>query len=313
MRWSVRSLALALVVLVLAACGAGPGPSLSDASMTPAPIDNPLPSPSVEPSPSEAATPTEPVVDSVPIPPDTYARIVTDDLRIRSKPGVSEDSTKLEPLLQEGVQVVVLDGPVQASGYDWYLVQPTIPRATAVQYPFGWVAAAGKDGEPWIQSRTPGCPPLPKSGEQLDELNQGRFMFPEITCFGGKSIRFQARLGVPEARCGVEPDWGIDPSWFDRCGSDESYLVPLEAPADYAGVPPIWAPGVDTDLGAVPNAQLADMPLVEVTGMFDHPAAQTCRNKSNNDETSMPEPDPALTILRCRLKFVVTSIREIDG
>ena len=38
--------------------------------------------------------------DSVPIPPDTYARVVTDDLRVRSKPGVSEDSKKLEPLLQ---------------------------------------------------------------------------------------------------------------------------------------------------------------------------------------------------------------------
>ena len=111
--------------------------------------------------------------DSVPIPPDTYARVVTDDLRVRSKPGVSKDSTKLEPLLQDGVQVVVLDGPVQASGYDWYLVQPTIPSDTAEQYPFGWVAAAGKDGEPWIESKTVECPPLPTSAEQLDELYQG--------------------------------------------------------------------------------------------------------------------------------------------
>ena len=49
-------------------------------------------------------------------------------------------------------------------------------------------------------------------------------------------------------------------------------------------ITPIWAPGVDTDLGAVPNARLADMPLVEVTGMFDHPDAQTCRNRPNTDE-----------------------------
>ena len=136
-------------------------------------------------------------------------------------------------------------------------------------------------------------------------------MLPEITCFGGREIRIQARLGVPEARCGAEPDWGIDPAWFDRCGSDESYLVPLEAAQDYAGVTPVWAPGVDTDLGAVPNARFADMPLVEVTGMFDHPAAQTCRNKLNNDETLMPEPDPALMILRCRVKFVVTSMTAV--
>ena len=92
--------------------------------------------------------------DSVPIPPDTYARVVTDDLRVRSKPGVSDDSKKLEPLLQDGVLLVVLDGPVQASGYDWYQVQPTLTSDTAGPYPFGWVAAADKDGEPWIEPET---------------------------------------------------------------------------------------------------------------------------------------------------------------
>ena len=51
--------------------------------------------------------------------------------------------------------MVVLDGPVQASGYDWYLVQPTIMSDTEQPYPFGWVAAAGKDGEPWIEPMTP--------------------------------------------------------------------------------------------------------------------------------------------------------------
>ena len=150
MRRSIRILgAAAAVCLVLAACGAAP-------ATTPSPSQSSSPSPvaAVQPSPSASAPPTpspEPSVsvpgDSVPFPPDTYARVVTDDLRIRSKPGVSDDSAKLEPLLQKGVWVVVLDGPVQASGYDWYLVQPTIPRATAAQYPFGWVAAAGKDGE----------------------------------------------------------------------------------------------------------------------------------------------------------------------
>ena len=314
MRRSIRSLtAAAAVCLVLAACGAAP-------ATTPSPSPSPSPAAAIEPSPSASAAPmasAEPSVsvpgDSVPIPPDTYARVVTDDLRVRSKPGVSEDSKKLEPLLQAGVQVVVLDGPVQASGYDWYLVQPTIPSDTAEQYRFGWVAAADKDGEPWIQSKTVDCPPLPTSAEQLDELYQGRFLFHEITCFGGKEMRFQARLGVPEARCGAEPDWGVDPSWFDRCGSDESYLFPLEATRDYIAITPIWAPGVDTNLGSSPNARLADMPLVEVTGMFDHPDAQTCRNRPNTDDPITPEPDPAQTILRCRMKFVVTSLREIDG
>ena len=109
----------------------------------------------------------------------------------------------------------------------------------------------------------------------------------------------------------MEADWGIDPSQFDRCGRDESYLVTVEPSPDGISFHPIWAPGVDTNLGAAPNARLADMLLVEVTGMFDHPAAQTCRNRPNTADPLMPEPDPAQTILRCRMKFVVTSMREI--
>ena len=146
MRRSILSLsAAAAVCLVLAACGAA---TATTPSLSPSP--SPSPAAAIEPSPTASAAPmasAEPNVgvpgDSVPIPPDTYARVVTDDLRVRSNPGVTDDSTTLEPLLRDGVRVVVLDGPVQASGYDWYLVQPTITSDTADPYPFGWVAAAG--------------------------------------------------------------------------------------------------------------------------------------------------------------------------
>ena len=121
-----RSFWLALAAcLLLVGCNPVTGQSAPPppASIAPAPIDSPLPSRHLEPSPSESAAPTEPAVDSVPIPADTYAIVTANDLRVRSKPGVSDDSKKLEPLLQPGDVVVVLDGPVQASGYDWYLVQ----------------------------------------------------------------------------------------------------------------------------------------------------------------------------------------------
>ena len=108
--------------LLLAGCNPATGQSAPapPASITPAPIDSPLPSPSLEPSPSEAAVPTDAVVDSVPIPADAYARVVTNDLRVRTKPGVSADSKKLDPLLQDGEPLFVLDGPDQASRYAWY-------------------------------------------------------------------------------------------------------------------------------------------------------------------------------------------------
>src|SRR5215204_2079167 len=132
---------------VLLGCNPTPAAPSAPASITPAPSDSPSPSSSPEPSPSESAAPTEAAVDAVPIPADTYARVVTNDLRVRSKPGVSSDSKKLEPLLQEDELLVVVDGPVQASGYDWYQVQPVIPVDTDIESTaFGWVAAADKDG-----------------------------------------------------------------------------------------------------------------------------------------------------------------------
>ena len=212
MRWSVRFLVLAPVVLVLAGCSAVPGATSAPPSPSPLAIATREPSP--EPSAALSAPPSMPpvstpkfvpnAVDAVPIPSDTYARVVTNDLRVRSEPGVADDSIKLEPLLQDGTLLVVVDGPVQASGYDWYQVQPTRDFQQE-EYPFGWVAAADKDGEPWIQSGNLECPPLPHDIATLAELSSSGRTYYEITCFGGREVTFQARIAKPEAWCGVSP------------------------------------------------------------------------------------------------------------
>src|SRR4030095_16691388 len=89
--------------------------------------------------------------------PDTFARVAPDDLRVRTKPGVGADSIKLEPLLWKDALVFVIDGPVAASGYDWYLVKP-MGEADVQHHPDppqdGWVARGGRAGEP-------GPPPSP--------------------------------------------------------------------------------------------------------------------------------------------------------
>jgi alpha-tubulin suppressor-like RCC1 family protein len=79
---------------------------------------------------------------------------VSDGLRVRSAPRVSDDSLKYQPLLPLGTELRVLDGPVSASGFVWYKVE-------AVSFVLqdgpgnGWVAIAGKDGEPWIALAQP--------------------------------------------------------------------------------------------------------------------------------------------------------------
>ena len=60
------------------------------------------------------------------------------------RPSTRPTSAKLEPLLGNGTKLQILDGPVTADDYDWYLVQ-------AIGWPHhGWVAAADHDGSPWI-------------------------------------------------------------------------------------------------------------------------------------------------------------------
>ena len=54
-----------------------------------------------------------------------------------------------EPWLPLGTELAVLGGPEVGSGYTWYLVAP-VSFAGLDGPGYGWVAAAGKDGEPWI-------------------------------------------------------------------------------------------------------------------------------------------------------------------
>lgn len=69
---------------------------------------------------------------------------------MRSEPRVSDDSIKYEPVLPLGTELLVIDGPIGASGYTWYEVEP-LSFAGLDGPGYGWVAMAGKDGEPWIE------------------------------------------------------------------------------------------------------------------------------------------------------------------
>jgi hypothetical protein len=98
----------------------------------------------VPPAPSESPTPTARLGD---LAAGTVVDVVVTALRVRTAPTIDNGkSAKLDPLIGVGAQLEVLDGPVAADGYDWYLVQ-------ALGSPHrGWVAAADHDGQPWIQA-----------------------------------------------------------------------------------------------------------------------------------------------------------------
>jgi serpin B len=113
------------------------------------------PTPAISPkdSPATPTAPAAPIGIPSPLPADPFLGslvvTVTDRLRVRSLPEVSDTSTKYEPLLPLGTELRVIGGPVNASGYVWYHVTP-VSFILSDGIVHGWVAGADHDGQAWL-------------------------------------------------------------------------------------------------------------------------------------------------------------------
>ena len=134
-----------VVVLLVAACGSATTSVTSGASASPAPSTSPRTG-------SPAATPIATPSARAPEPNQVIVT-VSDRLRVRSEPRVSDDSVMYDPVLPLGTELFVLDGPISGSGYTWFKVAP-VSFGELDGPGFGWVASADKDGTPWIGSAT---------------------------------------------------------------------------------------------------------------------------------------------------------------
>ena len=119
------------------------------------------------PPPASVVPTTDRPTPNATLPPGLYAKgsileVVVTGLRVRTAPTVDNAiSVKLNPLLGPGVRLEVIDGPVNADDYDWYLIQ-------AIGLPHrGWVAAADHDGAAWIDD--PASTAAPASAVNADE------------------------------------------------------------------------------------------------------------------------------------------------
>ena len=161
---SPAALLVALVALTIAACSAGQTtqPTVIDKvtmpPVTAVPAVTPKPEPPTEP-PTPAPThkptaPQTPTTRSTPGPDriGMLGSVLVDALRVRSKPGISDDSIMYEPLLKQGTRFGYIDGPVAASGYQWYLVDLGADSPLRDGVTQGWVAAGDRDGTPWIDA-----------------------------------------------------------------------------------------------------------------------------------------------------------------
>jgi hypothetical protein len=235
------------------------------------------------------------------------ADVVTDDLRVRSEPRVSEDSALLEPLLATGDRVFIVQGPVRANDYDWYEVVPERPVIDniAEELPTGWVAAADHDGTPWLQAAPPECPPLPVTlGQLLDLTAKAR-----LACYGSRELTMEGVfleavtgyvsepcLETLPTRCDYSPRWlfvdaGMPVSPPDETGASR-WLSVIQDPERHLGDIPV------------------DGALLRITGSFDHPAARGCRYWDPSADLDLTP--RAQAVVECRAHFVASSMDVIS-
>jgi hypothetical protein len=169
--------------------------------------------------------------------------------------------------------------------------------------------AASRDGEAWLGPSAFDCPALPDDFQSLVSLPPGA----GLSCFSRLPITFKARLF--DCNCDPTPgsDW-ITPNWLfggyqktimvePSVASGSDAPVGMAFMLDPKGTDPATVPiGVSREIegGIVPK-------VVRITGMFDHPAAKSCRWDSQDPPPAATLPlDPAVGA--CRLEFAVTRV-----
>jgi hypothetical protein len=279
-----------LAAVLLAACGSSQGSTEPPAEPTVEPTPTVVPTVVPEtpsPSPSDTWQP-------VGLGPDGFAMVVTNDLVVRSLPEISDRSTIDPDYLQNGQLLFVLDGPVAADGYAWYRVAP-FSGGSDVVYPaplLGWVAASGKDGEPWIASATEWC-------SRPEGNPYWRVDYGALACVGGRDVVIEGTLaGCSDiVRANVEPVWlahggcAVLPDGWEQGELGNPY-------------PTFHVPPNGPDLPR-PDANAR----IRIVGHLDDPAARGCRVA----ESSEDDPPPEIVVLNCRAALVVTEITPLDG
>jgi hypothetical protein len=242
---------------------------------------------------------TDAVVEPFPRRQGVPAITVSDHLRVRSLPEISDASTRYEPLLPLGSRLWVLDGPSLGDGYAWYHVLAPISGSggAITTWLTGWVAAAGLDGERWIESKAIDCPP---AGTQLTPTDLARIRQRPVddgplACFGSSEVEVDGTVRVACAggqAGGSATDWLLDRGgrWLEI----EQGSRTLKARIDPARP-------IDLPCGATPDGKY------RVTGHYDDPAATGC-----TPAAGMPAgTDRLVAVYRCRTSFVATRVEPL--
>ena len=266
-----------LLAIALTACGGTPATSGASPPGTPSPTaatDEPTASASVTPTTAPSATPGP----SPAFAHDSLVEVIVTDLIVRSAPGVDPATSSILPDgLTSADRAFIADGPVGASGYDWYLAAP-LDRPDGSRGPFGWIAAASREGDPWIREVAPPCPAVDLAAVlALQALER-------LACFGDEPLT----LNAVSIGCGAGGGpWTWDPGWLVMVGG--------------CGLSPD-AGGGDVLLYRVRPGGTEPTPG-PVLGHFDDAAAAGC--SVTTADPAFPAPPREEAVVICRTEFVI--------
>ncbi|MFL5769198.1 MAG: hypothetical protein ACJ765_03895 [Chloroflexota bacterium] len=203
------------------------------------------------------------------LPADSIVEVVSSNLRVRSEPRVADDSIMYEPLLQVGDRLFVVEGPVRASDYDWYRVEPvnTDPTRPFDRLPSGWVSRGDHDESPWIAPAADKCPSEPLEIVTLNTMHP----LERLACFRRSRLKVLAVI-----KRGDQSGWIADAR---NSGN-------IDAPVENLDVVVEPGPGLERS-SSLPDGRAA---LLE--GTFDDRA---CGGVADERER-----------LDCRSRFIVT-------
>lgn len=322
-----RGLTALILGFVLAGCSAGstpsPDASVADASASDppqsaaaAPSDeaaSPDPSPSAFPSGQGIGDPIGPPELSV----GDWVVSTVEDLRLREEPGLDGASIGV---MRIGFEGTVIDGPVALDGYEWvHVAWPGLPAGSGCATgpdedgylsfcgASGWVATADPEGNAWMAATDPECPEAPETVADASRIRPGVL----LACFAGEELVLTGFIAPEELGRGCYPGYGVEPGWLGPCSV--VFLQGEESRFDATGTE--FVVNVDPSLGtcefgglrpdSCPFATLGGT-WVTVSGMVDHPAAESCVIEPLDGNQNAP--DAATAIYQCRARFVVSSV-----
>jgi hypothetical protein len=270
-------------------------------------------SPSASASASELAS-GSPAATPGPLALDTIVATTVDGLSVRREPGRSAERLGT---LGTGMESFVVQGPTEADGFPWYLVSALgLPPATGCAAPldtepfncpvwFGWVAAAGEDGEPWLVPNPPDCPEAPLTAEAL---MLARTDLQRLACLGAEPFTFRAWWPeIPDdaglgGACEAQ-DAGRASAWL-LCQNINFNQLTTDESQGFGGI------GARVSINPASGLAMPERGTwVEVRVHLDDPAAAGCSEGTDFD----PDADPRKLILDCRAQMVLEAVTVVEG